>query len=166
MKPGIDYIGVSAGVIILNDKNEILLSKRSKKTRNEQGKWEAPGGVVHFFETREQTVKREIKEELGIEIEIIEPLHTSDEILKKDKQHWVPTTYITRIKKNQTPKIMEPEKCDEIGWFDLKDVPKNLSYITKLDIKEYKKYLKRNSKSINLILRGPIYLLVPCLLCL
>ena len=146
MKPGIDYIGVSAGAIILNDNDEILLSKRSKNTRNEQGKWETPGGKVEFGETREQAVKRELKEELGVDVNIIDILHTSDEIIIKDKQHWVPTTYIVKIKKGKIPKVMEPEMCDGIGWFSLDDIPKNLSYITQIDIREFNKYLKMKAK--------------------
>ncbi len=140
MKAGINYIGVSAGAFVINSKGELLLCKRSMKARNEKGKWEAPGGQVHFGETREQAIKREIREELGIEIEIIRVLNVADEILKKDKQHWLPTTFLTRIKRGK-PKIMEPEKCDEIGWFSINKIPKNLSYITSLDLKEYKKQL-------------------------
>lgn len=142
MKAGIDYIGVSAGALIINEKGEILLTKRSKKTRNEKSKWEAPGGQVKFGETREQAVKREMKEELGIEIEIVRVLHTADEILKNDKQHWIPTTFIVKIKKGH-PKILEPEKCDQIGWFSLDSLPSPISYITKLDLKEYKEQLRR-----------------------
>jgi len=35
------------------------------------------------------------------------------------------------------PKIMEPNKCDEIGWFKLDKLPEPLSTITKLDLKRY-----------------------------
>ena len=65
-------------------------------------------------------------------------LHTADEILKEDKQHWVPTTFITKIKSG-IPAILEPEKCDEIGWFDINDLPTPLSQVTIGDIEEYKK---------------------------
>ena len=136
-----DYIGVSAGALIVNDKGKILLCKRSMKARNEKGKWEAPGGQVHFGETREAAIKREIKEELGIDIEIIRVLHTTDEILERDKQHWVPTTFLVKVKRNQVLKILEPEKCDEIGWFSLDNLPSPISYITSLDLKEYKRHL-------------------------
>ncbi len=34
MKPGVDYIGVSVGALIFNSTGELLLNKRSKKTRN------------------------------------------------------------------------------------------------------------------------------------
>lgn len=141
MKAGIDYIGVSAGAFIINSKGEILLTKRSKNTRNEHGKWEAPGGQVHFGETREQAIKREIKEELGVDIQIIGVLNIADEILKKDKQHWLPTTFLVKIKQGK-PKIMEPDKCDGMAWFSLNKIPKNISYITSLDLGKYKKKLR------------------------
>ena len=52
MKKGIDYIGVSAGAIIFNEKGEIFLSKRSQNTKNEKGCWETPGGSVEFGGSR------------------------------------------------------------------------------------------------------------------
>lgn len=119
MQKGIDYIGVSVGALIFNKKGEIFLNKRSKLTRNEHGSWEAPGGGIRFGEKREDGIKREIKEEFGIDIEILGILQTADEILPKYKQHWVATTYVAKIKGNKKPKIMEPEKSDAIGWFSL-----------------------------------------------
>ncbi len=139
MKRGVEYIGVSVGAFILNDKGQVLLCKRSQNAGNERGCWEAPGGAVEFGEKRVDAIVREIKEELGIDIDIIEPLLTADHIIVADKQHWVPTTYISRIKKGQIPKIMEPHKCDEIKWFSLSHLPKPLSIITQLDVAAYNK---------------------------
>jgi len=147
MKKGIDYIGVSVGALIINDKSEILLNKRSKNTRNEQGSWEAPGGAVDFWEKREDAIRREVKEEFDIDIKIIATLQTSDEILPKYRQHWVATTYIAKIKNGQKPKIMEPNKCDGIDWFPLNNLPSPVSYITRLDLQAYKDYLKKNKKT-------------------
>lgn len=139
MKKGVDHIGVSVGALIFNDNDEILLCKRSQLATNERGSWEAPGGGVDFGETRETAIKREMQEELGVDIEIIKILHVSDELLEADKQHWVPTTYIAKVTKGQTPKIMEPHKCDGIGWFALDQLPEPLSMITQMDIEEYRK---------------------------
>lgn len=109
---------------------------------------ETPDGTVHFGETREKAIKREVKKEFGDEIEIIKTLQVADEILPKDKQHWVSTAFICRIKGSakgrsssgrKEPKIMEPDKSEAIGWFSLDNLPKPLSFITKLDIKAYKK---------------------------
>lgn len=142
MRRGVDYIGVSVGAFILNTKGELFLNKRSKYARNEQGCWEAPGGAVDFGELREDAIKREVKEEFGVDIKIMTTLQTSDEILPKHNHHWVATTYIAKIKNGQKPKIMEPHKCDGIGWFTLDNLPSPLSYITILDIQAYKDYLK------------------------
>lgn len=56
---------VSASVVVLNDKNEILLVK------NPQRGWEIPGGHVDEMETIADAAAREVKEESGIEIEIV-----------------------------------------------------------------------------------------------
>lgn len=135
MKKGIDYIGVGMGACIFNADNKILLTKRGKKAKNERGKWEIPGGSLEFSETFDQGLKREIKEELNIEIEVTELLQLCDHIIPDEKQHWVSPTFICKIK-NGSPKIMEPEKCDEIGWFSIEEAKKlPLSIVTKEDIR-------------------------------
>jgi len=142
MKRGVDFIGVSAGAMIVNDKDEVFLSKRSHKATNERGCWETPGGAVEFGETLEDAVKREIHEEYGVHIEILKQFPAENHILSEEKQHWVATTFIARIIKGELPKIMEPEKCDAIGWFSLDCLPKPLSLITQLDIQRYVSCIK------------------------
>ncbi len=139
LKPGNDYIGVAVGALIFNDKGQILLTKRSQKARNERGTWEAPGGAVEYGELRQDAIRREILEELGIEIEILDVLNTSDELLEADKQHWVPTTYLAKIKDNQKPVIQEPEKCEKLQWFDLDDLPTPLSQVTAGNVAEFQR---------------------------
>lgn len=139
MKKGIDYIGVGVGAAIFNKEGKLFVTLRGKEAKNEKGKWEIPGGSVEFGETFEQAIKREIKEELDIEIEIIELLGICDHIIPDEHQHWVSPTYICRIKKG-TPKILEPHKCADIGWFSLEQAQKlPLSIVTKYDISLLKK---------------------------
>lgn len=144
LQAGIDYIGVGVGALIFNSKQQLLLTKRGLKAKNEVGKWEIPGGQVEFNETLQQALKREIKEELDVEIEVVRLLHVVNHIILQEKQHWVSSTFICRIKKG-TVAILEPDKCDEISWFDLKQAKKlNLSIATKKDID----YLEKNPKLI------------------
>jgi 8-oxo-dGTP diphosphatase len=134
MKPGQDYIGVGVGALIFNDEGSLLLTLRGKQAKNEVGKWEIPGGAVEFGETIQEALKREIKEELGIEIEVVEMLQICDHIIPDEQQHWVSPTYICQITKGE-PKILEPEKCDQIGWFSVEEAMElPLSIVTKKDI--------------------------------
>lgn len=121
MKKGVDYIGVGIGAIITNNESKFFLSKRGKKARNEKGKWEFPGGALEFGDSFEETIKREIREEFGIEIEVGEMVDVFNHLIPEEKQHWVALAYFCKIK-NGTPAILEPEKSEEIGWFSLEEI--------------------------------------------
>jgi len=60
-------IRVAVGVII-NKNNQVLIAKRGSH-QHQGNKWEFPGGKVEKGETSQQALKRELKEELGIEIQ-------------------------------------------------------------------------------------------------
>lgn len=137
LTPGVDYPGVSVGAIILNEDGQVLIAKRSQQTRNERGAWETPGGKVDFGETREEAIIREIKEELGVDIEIIDEICSTDQLLKKEKQHWVPTMFLAKIIDGQTPSIQEPHKCEAIRWVDFDDLPKNMSQVSSAGIDRF-----------------------------
>ncbi len=137
---GKDVIGVGVGALIFNDQNQFLMMKRGQKAKNEVGKWEIPGGSVEFGETFEQALKREIKEETGVDIKVIELLELCDHFLPEEHQHWVSPTYICEITEGK-PQIMEPEKCDDMGWFTIEEAEKlPLSIITQKDIEALKNH--------------------------
>lgn len=58
---------VTAAIIIKDDL--ILIAQRGKKEKL-AGKWEFPGGKIERGETPEECLKREISEELNIEIKV------------------------------------------------------------------------------------------------
>lgn len=136
---GKDVIGVGAGALIFNEQGKLLLSKRGPLAKNERGKWEIPGGAIEYGETLADGLKREVKEELGIEVEIVELLDVCDHILPEEEQHWISPTYICRVI-NGTPQVMEPGKCDEIGWFTVEEAGQlPLSVVTQKDIEHLKR---------------------------
>lgn len=143
MTKGVDYIGVGVGAAIFNKEGKLLITLRSKEAKNERGKWEIPGGGVEFGETFVQAIKREVKEELDIDITILELLGICDHIIPQEKQHWVSPTYICTISKGE-PKILEPHKCAAIEWFTIEETEKlPLSIVTQYDIEVLKqKYPK------------------------
>ena len=54
---------VGCGVLITNDKDQLLLQKRS-----DTGDWGIPGGAMETGETYIENATREIREEAGIEV--------------------------------------------------------------------------------------------------
>jgi 8-oxo-dGTP diphosphatase len=140
MKKGIDFIGVGAGALVFNKEGKVLLAQRGPKANNEAGKWDFPGGTVEFGETIEDTLKRELIEELGIEIEIRELLDVVNHILPEVGQHWISPSYIA-IHLSGEGKILEPEKCTAFDWFYIKDIdPKQL---TQSSLSNYEKYVEK-----------------------
>lgn len=143
MVPGKEYIGVGCGGFILNDKEELLLQLRNKSP--EKGCWSIPGGKVEKFETFKQAVKREIKEELDIEVDVGELISLCDHILVEEDSHWVSPSYLCTITKG-TPKIMEPKKHLKLEWFSLENLPDNLAKTTKEATQEYKILKKKKEE--------------------
>jgi 8-oxo-dGTP diphosphatase len=130
-KAGIDYIGVGVGAVLINEEGKYFTALRGKEVRSESGKWEFPGGAVEFGETFESTLIREMKEEHDVDIIVGELLDVCDHIIPQEHQHWVASTFLCKIEKGEL-KIVEPHKCDEIGWFTFRELEQMpLSIITK-----------------------------------
>jgi mutator protein MutT len=145
MKKGKDYIGIGVGVMLFNDKGELLLTKRGQGAKNERGCWEIPGGGVEFGETLAQAVIREAKEEIGVDIEITQQLFSIDHLIPAENQHWVATPFLATMAAGQVPKILEPHKCEAIGWYALDKLPEPLSITTMLNVRSYEEYLALQS---------------------
>lgn len=143
MKKGIDCVGVGVVFFCHDGKGNVLLNKRTKKCRDEHGKWDPGGGSIEVGERIENTLKREIKEEYGTDIRNFEFLgfrdvHRIDE--KKNKTHWIALDYKVLIDRKKA-KNSDPEKHAEIKWFKVNNLPKFLHSQFPFFLKKYKSKL-------------------------
>lgn len=141
MIQGKDYIGVGCGAFILNEKNELLLQLRNKAPEKEY--WSIPGGRVEMFETFEEAVKREVKEETGIEVHVIDLLGICNHIIQNEKSHWVSPCFLCKIVAGE-PQILEPTKHLDMKWFSLNNLPDKITITTQNAIENYQKYNLKN----------------------
>lgn len=139
MEQGKDYIGVGCGAFILNDNNELLLQLRNKSPEKEY--WSIPGGKVELFETFEQAIIRETKEETNLEVKVIDELGVCDHIIKEEGKHWISPSFLCEIIKGEV-KIMEPKKHLDMKWFPINNLPDRITITTQCAVENYKKYIK------------------------
>ena len=88
---------LGVGALIFHD-DCVLLVERAKEPL--KGYWSLPGGVVEVGETLEQAIRREVREETGLEIEIVEILEVFERITPdaggRPEYHFVLIDYLCR----------------------------------------------------------------------
>lgn len=115
-----------------NGKVEVLLALR-KNTGYGDGEYELPGGHVDAGEDLMHAMAREAKEELLIDVKekdlkIAHILHH----YTGDRVNFILTTNVY----DGVPSIGEPDKCEKLEWFDIKELPSNTAMKVRKSIEE------------------------------
>jgi len=104
------------GVAVIWDGQGNILIDRRKQSGLLGGMWEFPGGKLEPGETVEECIRREIREELGIEIEVGDRLISVDHTYS----HFRVTLEVHHCKHlSGEPQAIE---CDEIRWVTLEEI--------------------------------------------
>jgi 8-oxo-dGTP diphosphatase len=114
--PGQIVLGV--GAVVWNDKAEVLLIRRSKPPR--LGEWSLPGGKVEFGETLRAALLREVREETGLDVQIVDLLDTAEIIFDAeagaDDAHFVLVDFTVRAVSGT---LAASSDADDARWFSL-----------------------------------------------
>jgi len=112
----------------VNMTNALILDRHGRallihNCKNSQDRWEFPGGKVEKEDKRklERTVKRELKEEAGIEIKILGIF--GDYKTHTPEGEFLCRTYHAEIIEG-IPKIMELDKADELRYLSYEELEK------------------------------------------
>lgn len=114
------------GAIIINDGN-ILVVKNHKSTY-----FYSVGGRVHFNETCEEAVKREVKEEMGIDMEIDRAVFFHEQFFdeKDSKEHFHELSIYYLMKMTEKIKDIicssktENDIKEELIWLSIEELDK------------------------------------------
>lgn len=113
-------------------RTEILLQLR-QNTGYMDGKYDfSCSGHLEKGETLEQAIVREAKEELGVSIS------ASDVQMAffgyDPRESYIKVVFRPTVELDQVPRIMEPDKCSELRWFSIDELPENIPPFVKLAI--------------------------------
>jgi len=115
---------IASVYLVLITDNKILLSRRYN-TGYFDGNYSFPAGHLDGNETLKQGIVREAKEEIGIDLKPndLELIHVMNRKIPNDER----LDFFFNTKKwLGEPKIMETDKCDDLSWFELNNLPKNI----------------------------------------
>ncbi len=120
------FKAVPASYLALIKDNKILLQRRFN-TGYEDGNYMLPAGHVDRGENFTQACVREMKEEIGISLKLedVKFVHMMHRDSEEGEQGNRIDVFFTAEKWGGEIKNMEPEKCDDLSWFDLDNLPEN-----------------------------------------
>ena len=94
--PDRPFVGV--GAVVVNGAGRVLLVKRRFEPL--AGQWSLPGGAVDVGETLEACIRRELREETGLDVEVGPVIEVFDRIMHDDEgrvqYHYVLVDYVCR----------------------------------------------------------------------
>ena len=113
----------SVYLILIRD-NKILLSRRYN-TGYFDNYYSFPAGHLDGGETLKQAMIRETSEEIGILLDLddLKLVHVMNRKIPDNER----VDFFFKAKRWQgQPKIIEPDKCDDLTWFELDNLPENI----------------------------------------
>src|SRR5437660_2074827 len=107
------YPEPTVGALIVNPEGKILLAK-SHKWFN---KYTLPGGHIEVGETMKEAVMREVREEVGLDVEVVEFLLMQEAIFAKEfwkKKHFIFFDFLCKSKDQQVK--LDRRELQEYVW--------------------------------------------------
>jgi 8-oxo-dGTP diphosphatase len=98
--------------------------------------WAIPGGFVDYGESVETAARREAKEELSLEVELIEQFHVYSAPQRDERQHTISIVFIATAQG-------EPQAADDaknLGIFQLWEIPPRLCFDHDQILRDYWRY--------------------------
>lgn len=113
-------VGVKA--LVKNDQGQYLLLRRSAEKYPEVGdRWDIPGGRINPGEALMDNLRREIKEEIGVELMGDAKLLAAQDILRIQGKHVVRLTYL--VDASALNGVLQlSDEHSEYGWFSKEEM--------------------------------------------
>lgn len=115
----VPYVLTAAAAVMTDADGKVLLTKRSRNPR--KGFWHLPGGRVEFGERADDTLARELEEELGIIARTYghQADYITEDIVIEEGRHVICLHFHTHIIRG-TPVALDG--TEKVGWFSYEEM--------------------------------------------
>ena len=110
---------VTVGAVVLDERRRVMLLNHEFRTGSG---WGIPGGFLERGEQPLEALRRELREEVGVEVDAAEIINVRT--LRKPQQVEIHFRCRARAGEPATPQSME---INSVGWFDADRLPPELS---------------------------------------
>ena len=100
----------------------VLLGHRRPDKQAYPDVWDLPGGVMEAGESELETLVRELREELGVEVAVESATHLCRVSVVPVDEPALLSAWLVRAW-DGTPSNTAPEEHDELAWFGLDELP-------------------------------------------
>ena len=110
----------ATAALIVNDREELLVVRRAKEPA--KGTLDLPGGFVDMYETAEEGMRREIKEETGLDIDNMEYLYSSPNVYMYSGLgvHTIDMDFLVHV--SNDCKVQAADDAADCLWIPIKDI--------------------------------------------
>jgi 8-oxo-dGTP diphosphatase len=133
-----ETVRVGVGVVVLqssssssdgNNNDNCRIYAGIRRSSHGAGTLALPGGHLELYETWEDCARREVKEEMNVELENVQFIHVTNDPMHDEEKHYVTIFMAGRLAEDAVVTNMETNKCD--GWqaFSLDEL-RNLSTLS------------------------------------
>lgn len=112
----------AAAGVVLDERRRVLLIRRAIEPF--RGQWALPAGYQEVDEHPHETAMREVREETGAEIEVVELL----DLIFIPEDHRKPANLAVFLCRYLRGGLTPGYDASEAGWFDLADLPEQLAF--------------------------------------
>lgn len=107
-------------VVIANEMQpKVLLVERGNEPF--KGCWAIPGGFMNMDETAEQCAIRELKEETGLEVEVVRQIGTYSKVDRDPRGRTISVAYLAVIDTEED--VTGQDDAAKAKWFPISDLP-------------------------------------------
>jgi len=128
---------------ILNDKNQVLVNKRAIEPRKDT--YDIPGGFLNLNEDSGEAIHREVFEETGLKIKIVDLLSIHKDRYGENGNHIINIYYVAKVSGGD---LLAKDDVKDLEWVMIDEIPQMGFESANNAVRDFKKWINKSPQRI------------------